>query len=231
MALYSLPMRVVGRAVFPAFGLGIFTPTGLGDGAIVSTAAAGRTDLPPGAFSFLLVDFARDASPATIDRVTRACKLPELAVNLCQTLRTQQPPVIQGYARVRNLPWVLTGILAALGTMTLAHGLVTTVRRRRRDLAILKTLGFVRKQVSAAVAWQATALMSVALIGLPLGIAAGRWAWTSLANALGIPAEPRVPTLAVAATIAGAILLANLVAALPGRAASRTRAALVLRTE
>jgi ABC-type lipoprotein release transport system permease subunit len=28
------------------------------------------------------------------------------------------------------------------------HALVTSVRRRRRDLAILKTLGFVRSQVS-----------------------------------------------------------------------------------
>ena len=126
---------------------------------------------------------------------------------------------------------MLTGILGALGAATLGHGLVATVRRRRREVAILKTLGFLRRQVSSAVAWQATTLIVIALAGLPLGIAAGRWAWTTLAGQLGIPAEPHVPVLAVAITIPTAVLLANVVAALPARAASRTRAALALRAE
>jgi len=224
-------MHIVGRAVFPAFGLGVFTPTGLGEGAIVTTAALGPTDLPSGSYSFALVGYARNASPATVARVQNACALPELAVNLCQTVRAQQPPEIESYGRVRNLPWVLTGVLAALGAMTLAHGLFATVRRRRRDLAILKTLGFVRQQVSAAVAWQATALVVVALIGIPLGIVAGRWGWTTLAGQLGMPAEPRVPLTAILVTIPATVLIANLVAALPARAAGRTRAALVLRAE
>ena len=224
-------MHIVGRAVFPAFGLGVFTPTDLGEGAIVSTRALGPTDLPEGAYSFALVGFARDASPATIARVEHACALPELAVNLCQVVRRQQPPEIESYGRVRNLPWVLTGVLAALGALTLAHGVTATVRRRRRDLAILKTLGFVRGQVSAAVAWQATALIMVAFVGIPLGIIAGRWAWTTLAGQLGIPAATRVPLTPILLTIPVALLVANLVATFPARSAGRTPAALVLRTE
>jgi len=225
------PMRVVGRAVFPAFGLGVFTPTGLGQGAAVSADAFPPGIFEPGTYSFLLIRFARDAQPEAIKRIADACALPDLAVNLCSSARTQPPPEIESYGRVKNLPWVLTGILGLLAAATLGHGLVATVRRRRRDLAILKTLGFVRGQVSSAVAWQASTFVAIALIGIPFGVAAGRWAWTSLANQLGIPPEPRVPLLAVMATIPAAFVVANLVAALPGRAASKTPAALVLRTE
>jgi hypothetical protein len=58
--------------------------------------------------------------------------------------------------------------MVILGTM--AHTLITSVQRRRRDLAVLKTLGFVRGQVAATIAWQATTFAVVALcLGLPFG--------------------------------------------------------------
>ena len=41
----------------------------------------------------------------------------------------------------------------------------------------MKTIGFIRWQVRYAVAWQATAIAGIALlIGLPAGVAGGRWA-------------------------------------------------------
>jgi ABC-type lipoprotein release transport system permease subunit len=78
-------------------------------------------------------------------------------------------------ARIADVPVLLSGLLALLAVGTLAHMLVSSTRRRRRDLAILKALGFTRSQVQAAVAWQATTITAIALlIGLPAGIAAGR---------------------------------------------------------
>ena len=51
-------------------------------------------------------------------------------------------------------------------------------RRRRRDFAILKALGLLRRQVSSITAWQVSILTGLALLaGLPLGIAVGRWSW------------------------------------------------------
>ena len=85
--------------------------------------------------------------------------------------------------------------------------------------------------ISAAVARQASTLALLALVGIPLGLIGGRWAWLSLADQLGIPGEPRVPLLIVAITIPAALLLGNLISALPGCAASRTCAAPVLRAE
>jgi len=225
-------LTVVGRAVFPAFGLGAFSPTGLGVGAALTVDGINRAfDLPPSGYAFALVRYAPHPTAASVGRIKNGCNALKEAGGLCLVLSTQKPPEIETYAQVRTVPWLLAGLLAALAAATLGHGLLTTVRRRRRDLAILKTLGFVRRQVGSAVAWQASTFAVLALIGIPIGIAAGRWAWISLSGQLGIPAQPRVSLLAVGLTIPAGILLANAVAALPGRSASKTPAAAVLRTE
>jgi predicted lysophospholipase L1 biosynthesis ABC-type transport system permease subunit len=66
---------------------------------------------------------------------------------------------------------------ATMILVSFGNTLTIFVRRRRRDLAILKILGFRRRQVAGAVAWQATSCTMAALaLGLPLGVAAGRWA-------------------------------------------------------
>jgi hypothetical protein len=62
-------------------------------------------------------------------------------------------------------------------------------------------------------------------------IAFGRLLWLLFAHQLSAVADPAVPVLSVAAVVVGTLLIANLVAALPGRIASRTPAALVLRSE
>jgi ABC-type antimicrobial peptide transport system permease subunit len=106
------------------------------------------------------------------------------------------------------------------------------VRRRRRDLALLKTLGFTRRQVLGTVAWEASAFAAVALlIGLPLGVIAGRWAWSVFASAAGVSTAATVPLATVLLAIPATLLAANLIAAAPGWEAARLRPALVLRTE
>ena len=109
---------------------------------------------------------------------------------------------------------------------------MTSIRRRRRDLSILKALGFSPAQVREAVAWQATtfALLAVA-VGLPLGVAAGRLSWSAFANHLGALSEPVTPALPLVATVAATVLVANLIAAVPASIAGRTRPAVVLRSE
>ena len=139
---------------------------------------------------------------------------------------------VRNLERVANLPGLLAGLVALLALGTVTHALVTSVRRRRRDLAVLKTLGFTRGQVAATICWQATTFAVVALaIGVPLGVAAGRWAWQLTADTLGVHSGPMVPLAAMAAAAVGAVLAANLVAALPGRAASRLPPATALRSE
>jgi len=142
------------------------------------------------------------------------------------------PGTVVDFGRVANMPYVLVGVVALLAAGTLAHGLVTAVRRRRHDLAVLKTLGFDRGQVRRAVAWQATATaVLTAAIAIPLGAITGRWVWILFANQAGFVADPVVDLSRIGLTFAAAILVANVVAALPARAAARTQPAVVLRSE
>ena len=228
-------LRVVGRGVFPAFGRGSFTPTGLGEGAAVSATLLVQptADASLGGYNFALVRFRRgvDRSVATA-RLTRAVRAAGCAEDQCNVLTFQRPNEIGNYARVRSTPLILAAVLAALAVATVTHLLVGSIRRRRRDLAVLKTLGFVRRQVSATVAWQATTLATFALLfGLPLGVACGRWVWAIFARQLGVSTVTVVPTLTVLLAVPAAILVANLAAAGPGWIAGRLRPATVLRTE
>src|SRR2546421_9552136 len=99
---------------------------------------------------------------------------------------------------VESAPIALAGLLGFMSAATLVHALVSAVSRRRRDIAILKTLGFVRRQVRGAVSAQASILAAIALaLGLPVGIAAGRWAWNAFARNLGVVPAARTPWLVI----------------------------------
>jgi hypothetical protein len=69
------------------------------------------------------------------------------------------------------------------------------------------------------------------LVGLPTGVAAGRWGWRLFAGQFGVLPDPVVPLLAVLIAVPVAVVLVNVVAALPGRTAARTHPALTLRSE
>ena len=114
----------------------------------------------------------------------------------------------------------------------LAHVLVTGVRRRRRDLAVLKTLGLLRSQVIALVSWQATALAAAALAaGLPMGVVAGRWAWVIFADSVGVAGRADIPVPLVLLIAPAVLLVAAGIAAVPAAAAARVRPATALRAE
>jgi len=85
------------------------------------------------------------------------------------------------------MPLLVGGALGALAVLTITHLLITSVRRRWRDFAVLRTIGFTRGQVRRTVAWQVGTLMAAALaVGIPAGIVCGRVAWLVFAHQLGI---------------------------------------------
>jgi hypothetical protein len=144
----------------------------------------------------------------------------------------QRPADLVNFGRVEAMPLATGGLVALVAVAMLGHLLVTSVRRRRRDLALLKVLGFVRRQVSSTVVWQATTLAVLALlVGLPVGVAVGRWAWVLVADRLGVVPVSVVPALVLALVALATVLVANLVAAVPAWMAARTRPAIVLRAE
>ena len=81
-------------------------------------------------------------------------------------------------------------------------------------------------------AWQASVAAVIGIVvGVPLGIALGRWLWDPLRPPDLRRARSTVPVLSVVLVALGALVLANIVAALPGRNAARTPTALLLRSE
>ena len=133
---------------------------------------------------------------------------------------------------VRTLPRALAAFLVLLGVAALGHALVTTVRRRRHDFAVLRALGMRPGQTRAVIAWQATTVGFVALLlGIPLGIAAGRVSWRWVAESTPLLYVAPIAVAAILLAIPGALLMANALAALPARRAGRIRPAVVLRTE
>jgi hypothetical protein len=218
-------MRVVGTVIVPPTP---FLVTKLGEGAAVTLRGYLRVD--PGAARQqgglpFLVRFApgvsRDAGLAAVASDIKG--LPGPFVNAAE-----RPANVVSLASIAGLPVALSGLLALMAAATLAHTLASATRRRRRDLAILKSLGFGRWQLRQAVAWQATTIVGIAL---PAGVAGGRWAWRYLATQLGVLPEPAVPLIAIVIAIPAALVVANLIAAAPGQAAARIPPAAVLRTE
>jgi hypothetical protein len=118
------------------------------------------------------------------------------------------PTALVNFGEAVNFPLIFGAMLAVFGAATLVHLLVESVSRRRRETCLLKALGFVNGQVAATVAWQAT---TVAIVGIvPVSIVQG---WL------------------LAALIAGVLVAANLLAALPALAARRSQAGQLLRTQ
>jgi len=66
------------------------------------------------------------------------------------------------------------------------------VRRRRRDLAVLKTLGFTRWEVLRTVAWEASALAPPRSSRDTARRHRGRVAWALFADATGIASQATV---------------------------------------
>jgi ABC-type lipoprotein release transport system permease subunit len=133
---------------------------------------------------------------------------------------------------VRSLPRALAAFLALLGIAALGHALVTTVRRRRHDLAVLRAIGLRPRQSAACIFWQAMTVAIVALaIGIPVGVVVGRVSWRWVANSTPLLYVPPLAALAIVIAIPAAIVLANVLAAYPARRAAGVRPAEVLRTE
>ena len=144
----------------------------------------------------------------------------------------EPPSAVSNLARIRGLPYALEGAIALLALGALIHALVLSVRRHRRQLAVLRTLGFTRRQVSAAVASHATSLAAAATaIGLPLGVVLGRLGWRVVADRLGVEGEPLMPLLPLVVGPVIVVVAANLIAAYPAWLARRGHPAVSLRAE
>ena len=227
-----LVLHIVGRMIAPSVG-DLFTNT-MGQGGWVYGPAVRRQSdsqppssgaTPPTVFDLFAVRYAPGVAPAA----AFASLQREFGPIVLRQLPSENVVNLQS---VDRLPTLLAGLVVLLGVTTMGNTLFVSVRARRRDLATLKTVGFVRRQLAGTIAWHATSFSLVAIvIGLPLGVAGGRWAWNLAVGGIGSVSPPFVPVLAVALVVPGALLAANVLAAWPGWRAARVAPAVIMRGE
>jgi hypothetical protein len=196
----------------------------LGQGAVVTdeTLKALGAQVPVNVF---LVHF-----PAGVDHATEFARLQsEFPGTVLPAVR---PPDIENLRRVDHLPALLAALFALIALLTVGNTLINTVSRRRHDVAVLRTLGFLKRQVSAMVAWQATTFAVLAILfGLPIGAAIGRLMWTVVTNRLGLPPDSVVPAVQLGLVALVALVLVNVIAVFPRVLATRRPPAAVLHAE
>jgi len=220
-------LRIVGTDTLPSYGAQGTLHTEMGTGAVLpyQIIPSAETSQPNDILVTLRPGADRAAAARELQRLVPVGPGGEV-------IPVQRPAEIVNYRSMGATPALLGAALAAGAVAALCLTLFASVRRRRRDLALLKTIGFTRRQLAAAVAWQSTlAVAPGAVVGVPLGIALGRFLWDLFAQQINVVPEPTVPGPTVVLIAVGALVLANIVAAVPGRMAGRTPTALLLHAE
>jgi putative ABC transport system permease protein len=226
-------LTVVGTAVLPALGPIFAEHTGPGNGALVTSDAMAELygeEGPPG--SVVLLRF-RDGRDPAREVARLATSLPsENPSTTYDTLTEQRPADITNAEAMGSAPRTLAAVLAVAALASVALTVATSARRRRGDLALLKAIGFTRRQISAAVAWQTSVTMVIAaVVGSIVGLVAGRVLWRAFADQLDVVPDAPLPVLIAVGVAAGLVVVANVVTAPLARAAGRTPTATVLRAE
>jgi hypothetical protein len=224
--------HVIGRASLNA-GTG-----GLGNGAVMTTRAFIGVQCPAGpkqsdcqrsvknGLSTVVLVRAAPGAAGSAALARHTSKYPLL------TYWPAEPNVLVNFGESVNFPLLFAVALSVFGAATLLHLLLVSVASRRVEAGLLKALGFVRRQVAAAVCWQATVVALVGIaVGAPVGIATGKVLWRVFATNFGVVPVAVVEPVVIVALAAGVLAAANLLAAVPALLAARSHPARLLRAE
>jgi putative ABC transport system permease protein len=222
---------VVGIGVLPAIGPIFAQHTSPGVGALMTARELERF---PDNFpvSALIVRFRPGLDrERELNRLSTALPRRE-DVATYDVFLDQRPADVANSHSVGRAPATLAGILAVAAVASVAMTVAVSARRRRGDLALLKAIGFTRRQISGAVAWQASVTMIIAIVlGVLLGVVSGRALWRLFAQQLHVVPASTIPVGIVVIGAVALVLAANLFALPVGRAAGRAPAAVTLRSE
>ena len=229
---------VTGTVTLPSFGVGAADHPSLGRGVMATAAtlqaAMGQTGPRPSQSqaipvlpSAALIDLAPGTTAAQraalVTRITSAN--PDGTPGGTYELVSARASTVVNAEQMGGQPLALAVGMAVAAVLSLALTILSLVRRRRGELALLKVLGMTRAQIWAVIAWQTTLTLLIAvLVGGLLGIVGGRLAWHAFADSLGVVpvVEVSVPVLILG--LAALVLAGNLLAALPAAVAGPDQA-------
>jgi hypothetical protein len=229
MTTGDAPFRISGVVALPVSGDG----GSLASGVLLSTDAVEQLDLATACADEetsctrkIAVDLAEGVDP---DAFAADVQTADDSVEV--SLPTP-PPDIDRLTAVDDLPRYLAAFLGALAATAIGFATATTVRQRRRDLAVLRVLGMTGRRVSTVVSVLVLGItLAGSAAGVVLGIVVGRQVWRWIAGAVSVPFVPELPVAALVLVPLGAVALAEIVATGGRRAAARVPTAAVLRAE
>lgn len=219
--------RISGVVAFPVDADGGSSAQGVG-----LTAAAGRSLGFDGRCDVVELDCNRIATltwAPGADRRAVTARYEEDAIDIDQPV---PPGELASLLAVERLPVLLAVFLAGIGVVAIGYTAAMTVRRRRRDLALLRTLGMTRRDLKVVVFSQTSALVGAgAVLGIVFGVAAGRGVWRLTVDSVHLGYAPVVPLATLALVVGATFVVAHLAAAIPRRRLGALNPASVLRGE
>ncbi len=220
--------RVVGIALFPTDVHAEFDEGALVQpDTFVSLQQAVNPDMSEIVDEAVVVRFAGGPSEARVAALAGA-----LGDSVASVDPAEVPLELTNLRKVRTLPLLLSLFLAVLGVSAVGHALFTSVRRRDRELAVLRALGATRRNTRVIVGAQITVIATAGLlVGVPVGVVLGRYGWHRITTRVPLTFVAPMALVAVALVVPAAVLVANALAVLPGRRAARLDPAEILRSE
>ncbi len=143
-----------------------------------------------------------------------------------------RPPDVANLSQLGRLPELLAAFLAVVALAVVAHAVVTTAHRRRRELDTLRAVGFVRGQVRGVLVVASTATVAGGLvIGAGIGVVLASLAWRMTAHAAYVAGDLAVSVPQLAVFVLGALAVGVLVGLVPAWRITRRPVAAGLRAE
>jgi putative ABC transport system permease protein len=145
----------------------------------------------------------------------------------------REPPVeVDSLDQLGSLPELFALFAGAMGVLAIGNGIVVAVRRRARDLGVMRTLGFTPRQTAGTVFTMAeTSGVIAAVIGIPFGIAVGGAVWSAVAARAYVADDAYVPVGLLVGLALATLVIVAIVSIVPARRAARMRPADALRAE
>ena len=146
--------------------------------------------------------------------------------------RFDTPAEIVNLRRVDGTPYLVAGIVGLLAVLSIGHLVVTSVRRHRFDLAVLRAFGATRGWLGGVVHWQATVITAVAVVlAVPLGVAVGASLYGPYAARIGARPDATIPVGWLAMVAVALLLVTNVAVVRLARTVSRRSTARLLDRE
>jgi FtsX-like permease family len=235
-------LTVVGIVTLPSIGVGLTDHVSLGTGAMLSEATLLSVEglhslntstneaisvLP----STVAIDLAPGIRPGSVVRPIVNADPGAPPGGVYQVPRSLGAAIVNAN-QMTGQPLALALSLGVAALVSLSAAVAASARRRRRELAILQALGLTRRQLRSIITWQTLTLLLVAeAVGLPLGLLAGRAAWTGFATSLGVVPVTVVPLIPLIVGLAAVVAAGALFTSVPKFSFPRTSTASSLRTE